>query len=261
MADEPAPGSGENYTPDPDKTPQTNTPKQNEEQPTLQQNIVLTQEQFNALISRLDAGTVTDKTPAPSMTPGVGLRTNMLGQVVGTVQKYPIDPSYYPSPIEAILDEFDQDRRMRRFNLRENYFITFDMTAKPYETKDGLSTQEPTFHVTLYENLFDDDGEEIDKSIVIQTMHFNEDIELATLYAAEHEIEMSEETLRQVMDHTRHERIKRWLLAIFFPQRNFQLSIDAHEEAIAGTVVKVVTKSNVKGFGNKAPKVKDEELI
>jgi hypothetical protein len=251
--DKPAPGTGENYTPE-SQTPQTNTQQTNNL-------ITLTEDQFNALISRLEiAGSSTDKAAAPSMTPGVGLQVNAFGQAVGTMTKFNVDPNYYPNPVEELLTEFDSDRRMSRYNLRENYFITFDMTAKPYQTKDNLSVQEPTFHMTLYMNMFDDQGEDTGRAIVIQTLHMNEDEELARQFAAENDIEGSDEGIKELMDRTRYERAKRWLLNIFFPPRNYQLSVDSSEEAIGGSVVKVVTKSNVKGFGNPTPKIDDEEL-
>jgi replicative DNA helicase len=259
MGNNPAPGQGENYEPEATK-PQTNTPVDDNSTTQNNQLITLTQDQFNALLDRLNTGSTTDKAAAPSMTPGIGLQVNPFGQAVGTFTKFNIDPDFYPNPVEALLTEFDEDRRMRRFNLRENYFITFDMTAKPYQTKDNLSIQEPTFHMTLYMNMFDDQGEETGKAIVVQTLHMNEDEELTRIFASEEGIEVTDEGLRELMDKTRYERAKRWLLNIFFPPRNFQLNVDSTEEAIGGSVVKVVTKSNVKGFGNPTPKIEEEEL-
>lgn len=263
MADaNPAPGTGTTYIPE-DETPQTNTPKENSNEQVDSSEfipapgtVVLTQEQFDSLIKRLDSGSTTDKSPAPSMTPGIGLQTNPFGQVVGTVTKFNVDPNYYPNPVERLLDEV----RFSRFNLRENYFIVWDISAKPYQTKDNLSVQEPTFHLTLYQNLFDDEGDELDRSIVVQTLHMNEDEELARLYASEQGITVTDETLKELMDATRYERSKRWLENIFFPPKNFELNVDAREEAIGGSVVKVITKSNVKGFGNPTPKIEDAEL-
>lgn len=220
--------------------------------------ITLTEEQFTALLARLDAGRTTDMAPSPSFSPG--LQTNPFGQVIGTVTKFNVDPNYYPNPVEDLLADFDIDQRMRRFNLRENYFITFDITAKPYETKDHMSMQEPTFHLTLYLNEFDDQGEPTGRAIVIQTLHLNEDEELTRLFASENGIEVTEEGLKDLMDRTRYARIRAWLIGIFFQPRNFQPSEDAREEAIGGSVVKVVTKSAVKGFGNPTPKIDDEEL-
>ncbi len=257
MGNDPEPGTGVSFNPEePAKAPQTNTISV-DQAPTQNNQLVLTQEQFDQLISKLNQGSTMDKAPAPSMTPGVGLQVNPFGAVVGTVTKYNIDPEYYPNPVEALLDE----PRLKRFSMRDNYFITWDITAKPYQTKDNVSIAEPTFHLTLYANEFDETGDMTERAIVIQTLHMNEDEELAMIFASENGVEVSTEGLRELMTATRYERSKRWLEDIFFPPRNFEMSQDAHEEAIGGSVVKVVTKSNVKGFGNKTPVIKDEELV
>lgn len=234
--------------------------------------VALSQEQLTQLIAALTAGgtVTTDHKHGPSMTPGVGmhnptaqgagLRTNAQGQLIGTEVRWNIDPDYYPNPIDKLLDEFDTDPRMRRFNMRENYFITWDIDSKPYDTKYGVPVQEPFFHVTLYMNLYDDEGYEVNRAVLVQTLHFNEDQQIALQLAAENGWNVTEDNVREVMDQARYERVKQWLLGIFFPEKNFQPSEDAKEEAIGGQVVKVVTKSNVKGFGNPTPKIKDEEL-
>lgn len=218
-------------------------------------------EQFAELINILKgSGQATDKSPAQSLSPTGGLQTNPFGQVVGTFQKFNVDPAYYPDPVEMLYDEFDSMQRTRRINLRENYFLVWEITAKPYETKDHTMIQEPTFHLTLYMNQYDEDGEEVDRSIVVQTLHLNEDETLARLFAAKHGFDVTEDGLHDLMNQTRYARVLEWLLSIFFPPRNFQPTNDFAEEAIGGSVVKVVTKSAVKGFGNPTPVIRDEEL-
>lgn len=261
----PAPGSGENYIPGSEEKPQTKTQKENSpEQPIINKTpepgvLTFTPEQFEALVTRLTAGQTTSTAPNPSLG---GLQTNPFGQVVGTVTKFNVDPNYYPSPVERLLAYCEQDRRLSRHNVRENYYLAWDITAKPYPTKDNLMIQEPTFHLTLYANEYDRDGEETNRFIVIQTLQMNEDEELCRMFAAEQDppIQVSDATLRKLMDETRYERCRRWLESVFFPPHNFDLNKQEAEEAIGGTVVKVITKSNVKGFGNPVPKVTDEEL-
>lgn len=259
---DPAPGQGANYGPDSEaKDSQTKTAAPVQDQPTepKQNNIVLTDTQFEELIKRLNSGNTQDKIGMVGA-PGSNLQVNPFGAVVGTVTKYNVDPDYYPNPVEALLEDFDVDDRMRRHNVRENYFITWEMTSKPYQTKDNMSVQEPTFHSTLYSNEFDDQGEPTGRAIVVQTLHFNEDEELARNFAADKGFEVTNENLRELMDRTRYSRMRAWLIDLFYPPRNFELNVEEREEAIGGTVVKVVTKSNVKGFGNPTPKIRDEEL-
>lgn len=248
--------------------PQTNTAQAPETKATTTDNpsqpapqlITLTQEQFDALMRRYAQGNTTDQVPAPSMTPGIGigggLQTNARGQVVGTVTKFETDPNYYPNPTERLLAE----PRLSRFSMSENYFLTWDITSRPYETKDNLSMREPTFHITLYMNQFDDEGNDTGKAIVVQTLHFNEDEQIAEQFAAEHDIDTGTVDMRRLMDKVRYERAKNWLLNVFFPPRTFDLSTQDSEQAIGGQVVKVITKSNVQGFGNKTPRISVEEL-
>src|ERR1035437_2719611 len=151
---------------------QTQTKTTNTNDTTKENTITLTQKQFDTLIRRLDAGNVTDRAQAPSMTPGIGmsspLQVNPFGQVIGTVTKFNVDPNFYPDPIEELYVYCDTNPRMKRHNVRDNYFITFDITAKPYQTKDHQSIQEPTFHLTLYGNEFNDEGEPTGRAMVIQ---------------------------------------------------------------------------------------------
>lgn len=217
--------------------------------------ITLTPDQLQELFNRMAGSQSVDRAPAPSLQVN-GLQTNRSGQIVGIEKKYNTDANYYPNPTEKLYDE----PRLRRFSMRDNYYISWDITSKPYENKYGISIQEPFFHATLYQHMFDDDGAEREDFMVVQTLHFNEDEQVAFDFAAENDIDPSEDNMRELMDIARYERCKRWIFDIFFPPRNFEMNTDAREEAIGGSVVKVVTKSNVKGFGNPAPRIKDEEL-
>lgn len=219
--------------------------------------LTFTPEQLQQLVNALSAGR-TDQAQAPAF--GGGNQTNIHGQVVGTIVKHPIDEGYYPDPVDELTEFMVSNKRTRRFGFRENYYMTWNWDAKPYETKFGTNVQEPTFHVTLYANQYDESGEETGKYIVIQSFHFNEDESTALSIAHELGFDANHENMRHVLDQARTERVRRWLLSIFFPENNFGLNEQSTEEAIGGSVVKVVTKSNVQGFGNKTPKIDFDEL-
>lgn len=220
--------------------------------------LTFTPEQLQQLVAALTNGT-SDKAAAPSFSLN-GQQTNSQGQVVGSIIKFPIDDGYYPDPTDELTKFMNVSKRTRRFGFSDNYYLTWDWDSKPYDTKYGTSMREPTFHVTLYANQYDETGEETGNFIVIQTFHFNEDESTALTIAAEMGYDATHDNMRQVMNDARFERVKRWLLGVFFPENNFGLNESSFEEAIGGSVVKVVTKSNVQGFGNKTPKIDIDEL-
>lgn len=221
--------------------------------------LTFTPEQLQTLVAALTGGRADTAVPQAFSSLGQH-QTNANGQVIGSIEKFPITAGYYPDPVEEITSWFDTTPKYRRLAFSENYYLTWDWDAKPYETKFGTHMQEPTFHLTLYANLFDEDGDETDKFHIVQTFHFNEDEATALEVANELGFDANHDNMRQVMDMARVERIKRWLLNVFTPEKNYDLNQFYSEEAIGGQVVKVITKSNVKGFGNKTPKIDIEEL-
>lgn len=243
------------------QTPQTKKvePTTNEAQHATPQLLTFTPEQLQQLVAALSGGNTNTAAPAAFSTLGQQ-QTNANGQVVGSIIKFPIDADYYPDPTDEVTDFMDKDKRTRRLAFSENYYITWDWDAKPYDTKYGTSMREPTFHATLYANFYDDEGEDTGKFRIVQSLHFNEDESTALELAAEFGYDANAENMREVMNRARVERLKRWLLGVFFPEHNFDLNQFSTEEAIGGQVVRVVTKSNVKGFGNKTPKIEIEEL-
>jgi hypothetical protein len=250
---------------------QTQTPQQTQVEDTIKadpqiqndvpapQLLTFTPEQLQTLVAALTGGQADKAVPQAFSTLGQH-QTNANGQVIGSIEKFPIAAGYYPDPVEEITTWFDTNPRTRRFAFSSNFYLTFDWDAKPYETKFGTHMQEPTFHLTLYSNLYDDEGGETDKFHIVQSFHFNEDEATALEIANEMGMQATHENMREVMNQARLERIKRWILNVFMPEKNFDLNTFYSEEAIGGQVVKVITKSNVKGFGNKTPKIDLEEL-
>jgi uncharacterized protein (DUF736 family) len=242
----------------PDVQPAADTPPEPSKADSPQL-LTFTPEQLQTLVAALTGGKADQAVPQAFSSLGQH-QTNAQGQVIGTIEKFPISAGYYPDPVEEVTRYFDDTPKYRRLAFSENYYLTWEWDAKPYETKFGTHIQEPTFHLTLYANLFDEDGDETDKFHIVQTFHFNEDETTALEVATELGFDANHDNMRAVMDLARVERIKRWLLNVFTPEKNYDLNQFYSEEAIGGQVVKVITKSNVKGFGNKTPKIDIEEL-
>lgn len=222
--------------------------------PAIPGNLSFTPEQFEQLMAAL-AGGNTDRAPAPSLT---GMQTNAQGQVVGIIEKYDSDVSHYPNPVDEITNWMNTDKRTRRFAFSDNYYLSWDVTTDPYPTKYGTNVQEPTFHLTLFANMYDDDGDDTDEFRVVQSFHFNEDEGTAFDIALSFDMRPTAENMKEVLDLARAERIRRWLLNIFFTEHNFDLNSFYSEQAIGGQVVKVITRSAVKG--KKLPKADEDDL-
>ena len=216
-------------------------------------NVTLSAEQFQALIDALSKG----NTSAPAQFSGQ--QTNAMGQVVGSITKYEPDPNYYPNPIEDLISFFETNPKTKRLAFRDNYFLKWEISSKPYDTKYGTSIIEPTFHLSIYTPLFDEQGNETGGYRALKSFDLNEDESTALLIAHDLGITATHENMREVMNTARFERIKRLILADFFPENSFAASSAFDEQAIGGTVVKVVTKSSVVGF-DKAPRISVEEL-
>ena len=220
--------------------------------------VQLSTEQFEALIAALTKGNSSSPATATNSF-NAGLQTNAQGQVVGTKDLYNPDPDFYPSPVEELTAYFETEPKLRRFGFSYNYFLDWKVTAKPYQTKDGFMQREPTFNATLYATVFDDNGEDTGQFRIVQALQMNEDRDEAIDWAASNRIDVTPESMREIMDKSRFERVKRWLLAIFFTENNYTLNTQSNETVVDGQVVRIITKSNVQGY-NAAPKITAEEL-
>ena len=250
----------ETVVPEPIKQPTVEEPKPTpvvEPVSSVPQLLTFTPEQLNQLISSLSAGN-TNSAASNAFTSLGQQQTNANGQVIGSIEKFNIDLEYYPNPIEELTNWFDTNSRTRRLAFSENYYLTWEITTKPYDTKYGTSMREPTFSLTLYTILYDDEGNDTGKYRVVQSLFFNEDESSALEIAAALGYKANHENMRDVMTKARYERIKRWLITVFFPEHNYDLAQQYTEEAIGGRVVKVVTKSNV--VGGMTPSISLDEI-
>lgn len=199
---------------------------------TKKEKIVLTDEQFNGLMNRLNA-LENQKGEARGTSPD--------GRTLGIVEKHSIEVSDYPNPTEKLYDE----PALKRFALRDNYLLKFEIKGITYETKWGATIREPVFTVTLFRKQFDAEGKLANKLIKVQKQVLTEDEFFAKQVASQMGLDLSEMTLKELMDRMRYERIKRWLLSLFIPSQNAKPVRKEHQTVIDGKPVTMVETEDI----------------
>lgn len=154
----------------------------------------------------------------------------------GVVMRYEIEPSYYPNPVERLYDVPE----LRRFNLRDNYFMDWKVEGVEWE-KANITYAEPRFTCRIFRKMFDEDGVTPNGQFaLINRMILHED-EVVTRIAADklglREIVGDDFTL--LMDEARFYRIKQWLLDLFKVPKVETHSKQPRQMVVDGKVVEM----------------------
>ncbi len=155
--------------------------------------------------------------------------------IQGKLFKYPVEPSYYPNPIEKLYAE----PTLSRHNLKENYFLDWEVTGVEYE-KYGVTYAEPKFTIRLFRRLFDDDGITPSGRFALINRHIQHEDEVVARSAAD-KLGITEqfENFAEMMNEMRYHRIRNWLLELFTPVKVTHHNRMPTQEVIAGKVVEV----------------------
>lgn len=136
--------------------------------------------------------------------------------VVGTFNKYIIDPKNYPDPCERLARE----PRLQRFAFPTNYELAFSLGRTNYQSIDGVNTAEPKFTLELNKIIFDEEtGEPTNGRYTICRGIFHEDPEAAIIVAREYGLPVDEENQKDFLDEMRYLRMRDWLLEAFYPPK------------------------------------------
>lgn len=136
--------------------------------------------------------------------------------LVGTVEKYNVDPAAYPNPIQRL----SQEPKLQRFAFKENYELSYQVSVSSYQTKDGINTREPRFTLELHRIMFDEDtGEPTNGRYVICRAFFHEDPQAAIIVAQENGLGVDETNQKAFLDEMRYLRMRDWLLDAFYPPK------------------------------------------
>lgn len=164
---------------------------------------------------------------------------NSAGRTTGVINKYPIDPAYYPSPIDFLMGL----PTLSKYNLPENYDLVWKVQGTTYETKYGTFVQEPRFILTLYRKMFDEDDKEIEgKKYLVKEGWFTEDEAMALTIAQDLGIDTSQVDLRGLLNQVRMKRFQQWIEEIFKPKKSL-LRPATRKQTVIGGVPVIVEES------------------
>lgn len=238
----------------------TNTPQPTEpvEATPSEPTVNLTQDQFQALMERLNK-LETSKTETLPTAPNDNVQLNNLGKAVGIMHKYSVNPEDYDDPREKLLSL----PALERFAFRTNYFLKWDVEQTIYETKFGTSYAEPRFELRLYKRLFEDDGTptpDVDKATGIQRLDeqgrpqfksylvtkgfFFEDPAASLKEAVQMGLPINNANSKEFLKQMRELRYQSWLLEVFNKPRTTSKP-NKESMVIGSSVVTVESYSEV----------------
>lgn len=171
-----------------------------------------------------------------------GPQVNQQGILKGTFEKYLVDPALYPSPTERLAAE----PRLAAFAFDHNYNLDYEVAISSYETKDGINTKEPRFHLTLSRKRYDDQGEPLkDKegnqlAYIVRKMTYHEDPQSAVVVARERNLDIDQSNERVFLNEMRYLRARDWLFDIFFP-KPADTRKEHSQEVVDGKLVQVIS--------------------
>jgi len=220
-------------------------------------NVVLTQEQFDALMNRLAA---VEKTPTqPVKAQEQVARLDYNNRVVGVVPKYGYDSSLYHSPIDRLMNI----KELERFAFRENHFLTWSPVEVEYENKAGINMSEQRFELKLLKRLFEDDGtptplldtdgkqmydakdEPLHKSYLVSRLFYFEDPAAARTAARSLGIDVTESNSIEFLEEMRYLFCKDWLMERFQVRRPSSTPRSTSTMLIGSTQVEVESYSEI----------------
>lgn len=138
------------------------------------------------------------------------------GQVVGTFEKYTVDPANYPSPVERLMKE----PRLAPFAFEYNFEISYEIHVSQYETKDGTNVKEPRFMMELRRVVLDEQGNRTNGRYIVRKLTFHEDKQAAIQVARDNGIDIDQYNEQEFLNEMRYLRVRDWLLDIFYPPIN-----------------------------------------
>ncbi len=203
-------------------------------------------QRFSELESRLGA----PRSEAPYQPFNPGPQVNQRGALVGTFEKYAVDPAHYPDPTSRLADEAKLLRVpfKKRATAAGGYYeydLEFAVTPVTYQTKDGINTVEPRFTLKLNRFLPDEDGNPTNRAYTACQLVFHEDPQAALVIARDNGFPVEEQNEEHFLNEMRYLRMRDWLLEAFYPVKTREVH-DKKQMVVGNRLVEVfeVTSQN-----------------
>ncbi len=174
--------------------------------------------------------------------------------IVGTRDRYIMDPSNYPDPRERLQAE----ARLKRFAFGENYELGWEVVPTRYQTIDGVWQQEPKFTLELIGVVFDEEtGDPTTRRYIMRRGIFFEDPEASIIEATQRGMEIDQTNQKLFLDEMRYLRFRDWLVEFFYPPTS-TVKKDKKEMVIGNQLVETweVTSDKAEGINFSALKSK-----
>jgi hypothetical protein len=164
--------------------------------------------------------------------------------VVGTIEKYVLDPSVYPNPCERL----SKESKLSRFAFDLNFELEFLVKVTQYDTKDGLHVKEPRFELQLNRIVMDEEtGEPTDGRYIVTKGLFHEDPQAALVIAQEQGLNVSDFEEKAFLDEMRYLRFRDWLLEAFYTPLIDKKKTNVREVVVGGRLVQYFEVNNEEG--------------
>lgn len=168
--------------------------------------------------------------------PAPGVQQNNQGGIVGTFEKFTVDPANYPDPS----DRLSKEPRLVPFAFGHNFELDYQVHVSQYDTKDGRNVKEPRFMIELRRVVLDDDGTRTNERYIVRKLTFHEDPQAAIQVARENGVNVDDFNEKDFLNEMRYYRVRDWLLDIFYPPKA-QKSQAKREVVIDNQVVEMIT--------------------
>jgi hypothetical protein len=191
--------------------------------------VILTPEQFETLMNRLNKLENTDTTKTQTATPA-DTGFDQAGKPIGIIQKFSVDPADYIDPRPMLYDLPE----LVRFAFKQNYVLDWEVDQLLYDTKYGSAVSEPKFTLTLKQKRFDENGDVRPGLILRGRGIFFEDPMASIKEAVAMGLPLDDSNSREFLSQMRFLRYQAWLVDILSPRRPDSAKRSQHEEVING---------------------------